>query len=231
MDHVSSDGCRVDAIGPIRLRAGIVPSFRRRLVEETIGVLCEGNLAAGCGERNRTGDWRLIGPASNPLVTLRYGQGASRLPGTTGRPLGRSSQAVGRAQGVLSCTRALIIHESRIAPIPDSLRLKYLRRSSQSGIDVPAKADDATSHSLIVCSPLGEAGSESALAALEQGTVAIITQPRLGSREFFQDSCILLRDVVKSAAQARVTRRSAAVVLDRGGRSIIQNGHFRVTVK
>src|SRR5207237_3505064 len=45
-----------------------------------------------------------------------------------------------------------------------------------------------------------------ALAALEKGAIEIITKPRLGSREFFEESRVRICDVVKSAARARIPK-------------------------
>jgi two-component system chemotaxis response regulator CheB len=59
---------------------------------------------------------------------------------------------------------------------------------------------------VVICSTLAATGSDSALAALEKGAVEIITKPRLGAREFFEESRIRICDVVKSAARARVAR-------------------------
>ena len=63
---------------------------------------------------------------------------------------------------------------------------------------------------VIICSTLTEKGSETALAALEKGAVDIITKPKLGTKQFFQESCVRICDVVKSAAQVRVKERRAA---------------------
>ncbi|PTY02448.1 chemotaxis response regulator protein-glutamate methylesterase [Opitutaceae bacterium EW11] len=54
---------------------------------------------------------------------------------------------------------------------------------------------------VVVCSTLAEAGSETALAALEKGAVEIIAKPKVGTRQFFEESCVRLCDVVKSAAR------------------------------
>ena len=63
---------------------------------------------------------------------------------------------------------------------------------------------------VVICSTLTEKGSETALAALEKGAVEIITKPKLGTRQFLEESRIRLCDIVKSAAQAGVKRRSPA---------------------
>jgi two-component system chemotaxis response regulator CheB len=64
---------------------------------------------------------------------------------------------------------------------------------------------------VVICSTLTAAGSDVALAALSKGAVEIITKPKLGTKEFFEESRARICDVVKSAAQARVgkSRRPA----------------------
>ncbi len=57
---------------------------------------------------------------------------------------------------------------------------------------------------VVICSSLTERGSETALAALEKGAVEIITKPRLGTKQFLEESRIRICDAVKSAAQVRV---------------------------
>jgi two-component system chemotaxis response regulator CheB len=57
---------------------------------------------------------------------------------------------------------------------------------------------------VVVCSTLTAAGSDVALVALEKGAVEIITKPKLGSKEFFEESRVRICDVVKSAARARM---------------------------
>ncbi len=57
---------------------------------------------------------------------------------------------------------------------------------------------------VVICSTLTEKGSATALAALELGAVEILTKPRIGTREFLEESRILIVDAVKSAAGARV---------------------------
>ncbi len=63
---------------------------------------------------------------------------------------------------------------------------------------------------VVVCSGLATAGSEAALAALEEGAVDVIAKPRLAVREFLQESAVLLVDAVRAAAGARLRWRSRA---------------------
>jgi two-component system chemotaxis response regulator CheB len=59
---------------------------------------------------------------------------------------------------------------------------------------------------VVICSSLTEHGSDTAMVALERGAVEIITKPKLGTREFLQESCIRICDTVKSAARAGTSR-------------------------
>ena len=57
---------------------------------------------------------------------------------------------------------------------------------------------------VVICSSLAEEGAQSTLKALEYGAVDIITKPRLGSKQFLEDSRVALCQTVKAAAQARL---------------------------
>jgi two-component system, chemotaxis family, protein-glutamate methylesterase/glutaminase len=59
---------------------------------------------------------------------------------------------------------------------------------------------------VIICSSLAEAGSETAMRALEYGAIEIITKPKLGTRAFLEESRIRITDAVKAAAAARLPR-------------------------
>lgn len=65
---------------------------------------------------------------------------------------------------------------------------------------------------VVICSTLTEFGSDVAMAALQKGAVDIITKPKLGAKEFFEDSRVRICDVVKSAAHARVKNRKPAAI-------------------
>jgi len=56
---------------------------------------------------------------------------------------------------------------------------------------------------VVICSSLAERGAQSALRALEYGAVEIVAKPRMGSKQFLEDSRIMLCQTVKSAAAAR----------------------------
>lgn len=66
---------------------------------------------------------------------------------------------------------------------------------------------------VVICSSLAEAGTQSALKALEYGAVDVIAKPRMGSKKFLEESRILLCQAVKgaAAAQLRALRPSSTV--------------------
>jgi two-component system chemotaxis response regulator CheB len=57
---------------------------------------------------------------------------------------------------------------------------------------------------VVICSSLAEEGTQSTFKALEYGAVDIVTKPRLGTKQFLEDSRIILCNAVKAAAQARL---------------------------
>jgi two-component system chemotaxis response regulator CheB len=63
---------------------------------------------------------------------------------------------------------------------------------------------------VVICSTLTGTGSNVAMAALQKGAVDIITKPKLGAKEFFEEARVRICDVVKSAACARIRNRKPA---------------------
>jgi two-component system chemotaxis response regulator CheB len=57
---------------------------------------------------------------------------------------------------------------------------------------------------VIICSSLAGQGAQSTLTALECGAVEIIAKPRLGSKQFLEESRAILCEAVKAAAAARL---------------------------
>jgi two-component system chemotaxis response regulator CheB len=57
---------------------------------------------------------------------------------------------------------------------------------------------------VVICSSLADEGAQSTLRALEYGAVEIITKPKMGTKQFIEDSRNEICDAVKAAAQARL---------------------------
>lgn len=62
---------------------------------------------------------------------------------------------------------------------------------------------------VVICSSLTANGSETAIKAMEYGAIELITKPKLGTKQFLEESKIHICDVVKAAAQVNVRRRSS----------------------
>lgn len=59
---------------------------------------------------------------------------------------------------------------------------------------------------VVVCSSLTERGAQTTMNVLAAGAVGVVTKPRLGVKQFLQESAQALTDAVKAAARARVVR-------------------------
>ena len=58
---------------------------------------------------------------------------------------------------------------------------------------------------VVICSSLAEEGAQSSLRALEYGAVEIITKPKMGTKQFLEESRIEICQTVKAAARARLS--------------------------
>jgi two-component system, chemotaxis family, protein-glutamate methylesterase/glutaminase len=58
----------------------------------------------------------------------------------------------------------------------------------------------------IICSTLTEKNAETTMKALEYGAVSIIQKPKVGTKQFMEESKIMLCDAVKAAARAKVQK-------------------------
>jgi two-component system chemotaxis response regulator CheB len=59
---------------------------------------------------------------------------------------------------------------------------------------------------VVICSSLSDNGSATAMKALEYGAVEIITKPKMGTKQFLEESRIHICDIVKAAAQVRTKK-------------------------
>ena len=62
---------------------------------------------------------------------------------------------------------------------------------------------------VVICSSLTGSGAETAIRAMDYGAVDIITKPRLGAKQFLEESKVRLVDAVKAASVARIKKISA----------------------
>lgn len=62
---------------------------------------------------------------------------------------------------------------------------------------------------VIICSSKSETGSDNALNALDYGAVDIIQKPKMGTKQFLEDSKVRLVDAVKAASLAKIYKREA----------------------
>ena len=65
---------------------------------------------------------------------------------------------------------------------------------------------------VVICSSLAEENAQSTLKALEYGAVDVITKPRLGTRQFLEESSVILCQAVKAAAGACMAHRAIHTV-------------------
>ena len=63
---------------------------------------------------------------------------------------------------------------------------------------------------VIICSTLTDQGSDLSVRALEAGALDIITKPRLGTKQFLEESRVRITDAVKAAANADLTRKRSS---------------------
>ncbi len=63
---------------------------------------------------------------------------------------------------------------------------------------------------VVICSTLTERGSETALRALELGAVEVIQKPKLGTKQFLEESRVRICDTIKAAARVDVRKHKLA---------------------
>ncbi len=63
----------------------------------------------------------------------------------------------------------------------------------------------------VICSGVAARGTEAALRALDAGAVGIVTKPKFGVGNFLYESGLVMTDMVRSAARARIRRPASPV--------------------
>jgi two-component system chemotaxis response regulator CheB len=89
------------------------------------------------------------------------------------------------------------------AEIPDVITLD-IEMPRMDGLTFLRKIMAQQPIPVVICSSLADEGAQSTLRALEYGAVEIIAKPRLGTRQFLEDSRTTICEAVKAAARARL---------------------------
>jgi two-component system, chemotaxis family, protein-glutamate methylesterase/glutaminase len=90
---------------------------------------------------------------------------------------------------------------------PDVITLD-IEMPKMDGLTFLRKIMDQHPIPVVICSSLAEEGAQTTLRALEYGAVEIIAKPKLGSKQFLEESKVMICQAVKAAASARVHRRT-----------------------
>ena len=92
------------------------------------------------------------------------------------------------------------------AAVPDVITLD-VEMPRMDGITFLHKIMSQHPIPVVMCSSLTDMGSETALKALEYGAVEIIQKPRMGTKQFLEESRVRICDAVKAASHAFVSRK------------------------
>lgn len=105
---------------------------------------------------------------------------------------------------VIGMAQDPVVAVQRIAEqVPDVITLD-VEMPRMDGITFLQKIMSQHPIPVVMCSSLAESGSETALRALEYGAVDIITKPKMGTKQFIEESRIRICDSIKAAAAARI---------------------------
>ena len=98
-----------------------------------------------------------------------------------------------------------IIAFAKIEKDPPDVVITDLVMPRMDGLAFLRKIMEERPLPVIVCSEVAHRRTEDAISALELGAVEVIKKPKLGVRDFLNESALMLIDVVRSAAQAKLT--------------------------
>lgn len=102
-----------------------------------------------------------------------------------------------------------IIGEKKIAAQKPDVIVLDIEMPQMDGLTFLKKLMAENPIPTIICSSKTEKGGQNALTAIELGAVDIVTKPKVGTREFLQESSIRICDVIRAAAttKAKVRKR------------------------
>lgn len=99
-----------------------------------------------------------------------------------------------------------IVARLKIAGDRPDVILLDLEMPRECGLDFLRDLVATDSIPVVICSSHGTAGSQAAVEALRVGAVEVVAKPRLGVRDFVQESADLIVDALRAAAGAHVQR-------------------------
>jgi two-component system chemotaxis response regulator CheB len=114
------------------------------------------------------------------------------------------------AQGmdVVTASDPLIAMQKMAVRRPDVLLLD-IEMPRMDGLTFLRKIMREDPIPVVICSALAGPSSDVAFRALECGAVDVVAKPQIGLRDFLQESAVILGDVIRGAAHARLQRRLA----------------------
>ena len=126
------------------------------------------------------------------------------------------SAIVGQTRGmsVVAASDPLIAMDKMRSRRPDVIVLD-LEMPRMDGLSFLRRIMAEDPIPVVVCSGLAGAGTEAALKAVDEGAVDVIAKPKLGVRDFLEESAVTIVDAVRAAAGARLLPRRAVVVQTR----------------
>ena len=93
---------------------------------------------------------------------------------------------------------------------PDVILLD-LEMPRMDGLTFLRKLRESDPIPVVVCSALAGKGTETGFRAIEEGAVEVVVKPRVGLREFLEESTVLIGDALRGASLARGGRRRLAL--------------------
>jgi two-component system, chemotaxis family, protein-glutamate methylesterase/glutaminase len=113
---------------------------------------------------------------------------------------------------VVTAANPLIAMQKMLKQRPDVIVLD-IEMPGMDGLTFLRKIMSEDPLPVVICSAVAERGTDTALRALDHGAVEVVAKPRLGVREFLEDSAVLIIDAIHAAARARLRRRGPGAPL------------------
>jgi len=96
-----------------------------------------------------------------------------------------------------------IIGEGKINKLDPDVIILDIEMPRMDGLTFLRKLMGENPKPVIICSSKTEKGSDNVLKAIEYGAVEIIQKPKLGTKQFIEESRIRITDAVKAASLTR----------------------------